>query len=153
MSAFNVILILLIIASLLVLFVYNKKSATGCGCNCKPSSTCTGKECALLPVTDPAFNLRETAKQMLLLEDHLSNEGKMCSQCIIKHSLTIEGYLEEALCLDCDNKYTAEINETLAEFKKIEKGFLHGKDPKQLSQDLRGVRKKIHVKYFAVGLD
>lgn len=155
MSAFDIILILLIIAILIVLWFYLKKINTSTKkqdtCNCN-TNLCKSNSCALLPVTDPAFNLRETAKQMLLLEDHLSNTGKTCQQCIIKHSLTIEGYLEEALCLDCDNKYGTEINDLLDKFKAIEQKFLNGHDLKKLAQELRDLRKKIHVKYFSVGL-
>jgi hypothetical protein len=113
--------------------------------------SCTAKN-SLLPITNPAFNLREAAKQMILLEDHLSNKGKLCDQCIIKHSLTIEGYLEEAISLDDTDKYCAEINDILVDFRKIEHGFLYGKSPQKLAHKLRDIRKKIHVKYFAVGI-
>lgn len=106
----------------------------------------------LLPITDPAFNLRETSKQMILLEDHLANKGKTCHQCIKKHCLSIEGYLEEALGLDSNAQYSNEINSILNEFRNMEKGYVQGKDLNTLSQELRNIRKQLHTKYFFIGL-
>jgi len=148
MYTFIVLLILLLLAlTIVIIMIRNQNSPKKLS-----SPMCTSNECALFPVTDPAFNLRETAKQMLLLEDHLTNYGKQCAQCIKKHCLTIEAYLEEALCLDCDNRYTSEINDLLNNFKNIERDFVNGIPNSKLSQDLRTLRKKIHVKYFTVGL-
>jgi len=164
MNAYRLTLIIIVIATIAVMVMYftdsSKSSDTSINNNNSNNTVnldttqhiCTSEECSLLPVTDPAFNLRETAKQMLLLEDHLANSGKQCSQCIKKHCLTIEGYLEEALCLDCDNKYSFEINDLLQQFKKVESDFLKGVSVSKLSQQLRGIRKKIHVKYFHIGL-
>ena len=117
----------------------------------KSCASCTGHG-SLLPITDPAFNLREVSKQMILLEDHLLNKGKLCEQCIIKHSLTIEGYLEEALCLDSNDEYCDEVNDILEKFRAIEHCFISGVSPQKLAHKLRDVRKKIHVKYFTVSI-
>jgi len=54
----------------------------------------------LLPIMSPLFNLRESVKQMSLLEDHLNNPRKRCPDCIRKHFLTIEALFEEAISLD-----------------------------------------------------
>jgi len=118
-------------------------------------STCSGgvsDEIKLLPITDPAFNLRETSKQMILLEDHLANKGKTCHQCIKKHCLSIEGYLEEALGLDSNAQYSSEINSILNEFRNMEKNYVQGEDLNVLSQELRNIRKQLHTKYFFIGL-
>jgi len=56
-----------------------------------------------LNLMHPAFNLREIAKQLLLLEDHLQHH--YCSDCIRKHLLTIEAFAEEAQALDTGNLY------------------------------------------------
>ncbi len=58
----------------------------------------------LLPVMDPLFNMREICKQCILLEDHLNSPDRRCSDCINKHSLTIEALAEEAVGLDSDRK-------------------------------------------------
>ncbi len=142
-------LLFIIVSVILILAVYlfsRSKQETLC------ISCSANKNTSLLPITNPAFNLREVAKQMILLEDHLTNKGKLCEQCIKKHSLTIEGYLEEALCLDTDKQYCDEINTTLDQFRKIEKDFVNGVDPQMLAQELRGIRKQLHVKYFNVGI-
>jgi hypothetical protein len=53
----------------------------------------------LLPVMDPRHNLREIAKQMLLLEDHLGQPRKRCEDCIRKHFAFIEALAEEGCSL------------------------------------------------------
>jgi hypothetical protein len=53
----------------------------------------------LLPVMDPRHNLREIAKQMLLLEDHLGQPRKRCDDCIRKHFAFIEALAEEGCSL------------------------------------------------------
>lgn len=49
----------------------------------------------LLPLRDPAFALRECAKHLCLLEDHLVHEDRRCSDCIGKHCLTAEAFADE----------------------------------------------------------
>lgn len=60
---------------------------------------------SLLPVMDPRFNLREIAKQMILLEDHLAQERKRCDDCIRKHFAFIEALAEEGCGLDPQGNY------------------------------------------------
>ena len=143
------ILIILLLSSAVALYWISRPSVDRTYSSLCVS--CSGKH-SLLPITDPAFNLREVAKQMILLEDHLSNRGKLCEQCIIKHSLTIEGYLEEAICLDNTDIYSTEINDILLKFRKIEHDFISGINPQKLAHKLRDIRKQIHVKYFKVGI-
>lgn len=50
----------------------------------------------LLPLRDPQFCLRECAKHLLLLEDHLLQPRRRCPDCIGKHALTAEAFAEEA---------------------------------------------------------
>jgi len=59
----------------------------------------------LLPIFNPLFNLREACKQILLLEDHLNNVRKRCSDCICKHFMTIEALFEEAISLDVKGQH------------------------------------------------
>ncbi|HSG19962.1 MAG TPA: hypothetical protein VLA31_04260, partial [Burkholderiaceae bacterium] len=70
-----------------------------------------------LSLMDPQFNLREIAKQMVLLEDHLCHPYKHCSDCIRKHLLTIEAFAEEAVSLDQVGVYR-ETGEMVAELAR-----------------------------------
>lgn len=46
------------------------------------------------------WNLRKTVKEMLLLEEHLTDVEQQCPDCIWKHLLKAEAWLEEAANLD-----------------------------------------------------
>lgn len=48
------------------------------------------------PVNEPDYNVRETLKNTVLLEQHLSCVQKYCKPCIVKHFLISIGLLEEA---------------------------------------------------------
>lgn len=63
------------------------------------SNKCGKMKCGGDPVFDPVYNLREIAKQCVLLEDHLMISAKFCSDCCVKHLLNIVGLAEEALGL------------------------------------------------------
>ncbi len=71
----------------------------------------------MLPVMNPRHNIREIAKQMILLEDHLFNPAKRCHNCIRKHITTIEAFAEEAVTLDTEKVYSALCSE-LAELMR-----------------------------------
>jgi len=58
------------------------------------------KVAGLLPIMRAGYNLREMAKQLLLLEDHLFHPRKRCKDCIRKHILTAEALAEETVSLD-----------------------------------------------------
>jgi hypothetical protein len=69
------------------------------------SGSCSKKGCgALDPVSDPAYNMRQIAKQSVLLEEHLAEDRKYCKDCIVKHFLHITGLAEEAVWLAGDLK-------------------------------------------------
>jgi hypothetical protein len=112
---------------------------------------CTA-ECAsnskLLPILEPEFNLRECAKQMILLEDHLNNPRKRCQQCIRKHMLTIEGLAEEGVTLDKEGTCKDECEMVAEEIRKCEKMLIDGKKPENVAQEIRLIRKPLMVKYF-----
>jgi hypothetical protein len=105
----------------------------------------------LFPIMDPRFNLREAAKNMILLEDHLFQKGKRCQDCILKHCLTIEGFLEEGITLDIDGKYTDVLQKAFDEFrlifvdiaKKIKKSSLTNEDCYKIAQTIRKIRKPL----------
>lgn len=54
---------------------------------------------ALDPVNDPDYNMRNIAKQSILLEEHLAEKNKYCIGCITKHFLHIIGLAEEGVWL------------------------------------------------------
>lgn len=72
----------------------------------KPARPARQRRRTLLPVLRPYFNAREVVKQMAMLEDHLNNRHKRCTDCINKHFLTIEGLAEElgSLCRKGDGQ-------------------------------------------------
>jgi len=82
-----------------------------------------GKGKQLYNIMDPRFNLREAAKNMILLEDHLFHAGKQCHDCILKHCLTIEGFLEEGITLDKKREYTDTFVKSNKEFRNIFKNL------------------------------
>lgn len=67
------------------------------------TGTCSAATCgAVDPVSDPAYNMREIAKQSILLEEHLTIPAKFCPDCCVKHLLHCHGLAIEALMLACD---------------------------------------------------
>lgn len=97
-----------------------------------------------LPLTHPAFNLREIVKQMVLLEDHLLHPYKLCSDCVRKHLLTIEAFAEEAVTLDKPNGFFTDATEGLAETaRQWMESFLDGQSPAEIAQKIRAVRKNL----------
>ena len=83
------------------------------------SGSCGTSSKGLDPILDPKFNLREVAKHMILLEDHLFQPGRRCDDCINKHRLALEAFLEEAVTLDKTGEYQDIINSTLTRFRQI----------------------------------
>ena len=64
------------------------------------AGSCSALTCgAADPVSDPAYNMREIAKQSILLEEHLTVEAKFCVDCVTKHFLHIVGLANEAAML------------------------------------------------------
>lgn len=122
------------------------------------SSTCSlgGGGCSEVAyLMDPKYNLREVAKQLILLEDHLFQTEKRCLDCISKHSMTIEGLLEEAITLDKKQEHSTEINHLLQNIKPLTTKII--KDMKtgtatpssyaECAQQLRSLRKPICQRY------
>lgn len=72
----------------------------------------------ILPILDPRFNIREVMKNVLLLKNHLMVPENRCIQCIRKHSMIIEAFLEEGHSLDKGAKYSKLF---LTEAKRIRK--------------------------------
>lgn len=119
----------------------------------KPASctTCTAnKDRRLAPLMEPEFNMKEVTKNMILLEDHLFHDDRRCPDCVRKHCLTIEAYLDEAFSLDKAGKYTDVLESTSRQFQPISESILvccsqglQSSKCMSLGQRLRLVRKGI----------
>lgn len=94
------------------------------GCTSCFAPKARGETRKLDPILDPKFNLREVAKHMILLEDHLFQPGRRCDDCINKHRLTLEAFLEEAITLDKTGEHRKIIEKTLQRFKQIMKEWV-----------------------------
>lgn len=97
----------------------------------------------LLPVMDPGTNLREVAKQMLLLEDHLAQPLRRCPDCIGKHLLTWEAFAEEGLTLDRSGQTAPVFGRLAAGARLCQLALLRGEDPFVVAQWVRGMRKTL----------
>ncbi len=74
--------------------------AAGGGGDGGGGGVCSALTCgAADPVSDPAYNMREIAKQSILLEEHLTVDAKFCVDCVTKHFLHIIGLANEAAML------------------------------------------------------
>jgi hypothetical protein len=92
---------------------------------------------------DPLFNLREIAKQLLLVEDHLQHSHKVCPDCLRKHLLTCEALAEEAITLD-DEQANAAGCEMLAEqVRRWLIDLADEREPREIAQSIRSFRKKL----------
>lgn len=102
----------------------------------------------LHPIMDPEFNMREVAKQCILLEDHLNNTEKHCHDCIKKHMLAIEGLLEEAISLEKNDRTF--YRNLYSKWIEIEKEFigLNESDFDKISIKVRSFRKPLVAKFF-----
>lgn len=123
-------------------------------------SKCTITKCGLenlFPILDPKFNMRETSKQCLLLEDHLNNKKKRCFDCIRKHFLTVDGFLEEAVSLEKDNKEREYYRNLYLEWIKLQKQYsknpLNSDNLDDISKKIRIFRKPLIEKYFDTVID
>jgi len=105
----------------------------------------------LFAIMDPRFNLREACKNMILLEDHLFHSGKRCQDCIFKHSLTIEAFLEEGVTLDKKSEYKKIFDDSSKSFRiifkklveDIKSGSLNDEDCSKIAQEIRQIRKPL----------
>lgn len=109
----------------------------------------------LFPIMDARFNLRECAKNMILLEDHLFHSGKQCEDCIKKHCLTIEALLEEGVTLDLKGDHSVILIETFNNFRDIFVDLCNKMNTKNLkhedcvkaAQNIRKIRKPLCQDY------
>ena len=141
--------ILAIFLMLLLVFQYLKNKHTS-GFKC-PICMRHQKHCEsehIANVGNPLFNVREAAKQCLALEDHLENSNKRCVDCIRKHFLLIEMFLEEAIGLDRWSRYQMLLNGKPERVRRIIADFNARHDFIATSQAVRDLRKEFVQKSF-----
>ena len=95
-------------------------------------------------IRDPALDLRDAVKELLLLEDHLAFPNRRCPDCIRKHLLKVEALAEEAVQLDVRNEW-AHIAGTLAQAaQRISVVYERRLAPPQaIAQAVRDLRKSL----------
>jgi len=99
-----------------------------------------------LNLHDPEYNLREIAKQLILLEDHLGQPHKLCPDCIRKHLFTIEALAEEMISLSNPKYLTHRLmRQTGSLYSELARKWLQefndGVDPAKIAVDVRILRK------------
>jgi len=82
----------------------------------------------IMPVLNPVFNIREVVKNILLLEDHLRDPDRRCYDCILKHSMIIEGFLEEAVTIDKKRKYVELLKPLPKKMREIQALLVKGRE-------------------------
>ena len=144
----SVILIILIIAILGNFSTTEGFTSGKTGKTCNSCSVGNGHRNSLLPILNPKFNLREIAKNMLLLEDHLFQKRKRCNDCIKKHFLIIEGLAEEMVTLDTMHKCAQHYN-LADQIRSIEKKYINGMKHDDIAQNIRLLRKTLMNSCFS----
>ena len=100
------------------------------------------------PVTDPAYNMRQVCKQSVLLEEHLNCRRKRCKDCCKKHFLHVTGLAEEAISLAGTGAGRDELmEEAVATYESAFEDFLKGRDPKEVADKCRRIRKKLMARF------
>lgn len=122
---------------------------------CDITTKCSADTCgseSLHPILDPKFNMREVAKQALLLEDHLNNLKKRCYDCIRKHFLIVDGLLEEAVSLEQNVDFRSVYRQRYMNWLALEKQYsnnpLDSNNLDNLSKSIRMFRKPLVAEYF-----
>lgn len=100
-------------------------------------------------IREPLHNLREIAKQLLCLEDHICCAERRCHDCIRKHLLYAEALAEEASAMDTKGRYAAYCDSLARSLRNMESVFFGDKksEPRRLKQALREHRKYIASTY------
>ena len=97
----------------------------------------------LLPILDPAFNIREIFKQLVLLEDHLSQPRKRCLDCCWKHLLCAEALAEEGVTLDVNHEHSAILDGLAESIRGLQRQVQDGKAMGDVAQAARVLRKTL----------
>lgn len=105
----------------------------------------------ILPVLNPVFNVREVVKNILLLRNHLLIKENRCFQCIRKHSLIIEAFIDEAYSLDKVGKVTKMLRPMGKKIRSIQKRLI--KDDRDAYYDMAKELEKMERVMFNTAFD
>lgn len=105
----------------------------------------------ILPVLKPEFNVREVVKNILLLRNHLLIKENRCFQCIRKHSLIIEAFIDEAYSLDKVGKVTKMLRPMGKKIRTIQKRLI--KDDRNAYYDMAKELEKMENVLFDTAFD
>jgi len=97
----------------------------------------------------PPWNLRKCVKEMLLLEEHLTDPEQQCPDCIWKHLLKAEAWLEEAATLDGRGEFSGVLRGADIKLRAIQETVKLG-DLRTAAIATRRLRK--HLQPYVVGL-
>jgi hypothetical protein len=100
------------------------------------------KTAGLLPLMEPAFNLREIVKHLLLLEDHLLHPDRRCPDCVWKHLLTAEAFADESDTLVGDHPNPVPPF-LAADLRQLGVDLRNQVDPAVIGQRARTIRKAL----------
>ena len=99
-------------------------------------------------IREPLHNLREIAKQLLMLEDHLACDDRRCHECCRKHMLAAEGLCDEAIILDEEGQFTKHLLQIARFMRQLEiNHFDMHVDPSTSKVAVRKIRKFITDRY------
>lgn len=151
---FAIPIFILLLVALAVLSRHRRRPPLRGGAG--PVNLCSAKGAAgnLDPLNDPAYNMQQAAKQSILLEEHLTQERKRCTDCQLKHLLHIQGLVEEAAMLAGDRAKTYPFLSESVEFygRMLKLWTEEGKDDVDvqlsIATQLRDWRKKIAHAYY-----
>lgn len=95
------------------------------------------------------WNLRKTVKELLLLEEHLTDPEQLCPDCIWKHLLKTEAWLEEASTLDERREYARVIANAAGSLYRVQ-GYVKAQDLIRAALEARKLRKALQP--YVIGL-
>lgn len=93
------------------------------------------------PVFDARQNVIEACKHLLQAEEHLFRPDRRCPDCVQKHLLLAEGYVDELGSLDRGNEWTRQGRLVLQTTQGAIRMLEHGVDPRNVADLLRSNRK------------
>lgn len=157
MNRLDFLYVLLIVIAVLVLqrkYYYMKCkinhyiSGVSCeSCRDEPmdDNNTTGK---INNINHPLYNVREAAKQCVLIEGHCEIRENRCGACLKKHNLILEALFEEASGLDRHNQYSEFLRGKPELVRSIFRDFADHKDYKKTAQRIRDLRREcIEIAY------
>lgn len=66
------------------------------------------------------WNLRKAVKELLLLEEHLTDPEQTCPDCIWKHLLKTEAWFEEAATLDGRREFSSVLGNAASTLRVVQ---------------------------------